>query len=286
MTLALSRRRVLAGAGLLAAAPVLAAEAVALRRGHGGRLFLPVRIAGKQVEALLDSAAEMTLVDTAFAKRLGLDGGEAVEAKGTGAEPAAARIVEGVAVAAAGVDLGRIPVAVIDLSDVSKRLVGRPLQLVLGRELFDAARFEIDIAGGKLQSVTRAFEPRGTKLALTAANGTETMPILIEGVRAQAEFDLGNGTHMLVGRAFAQKHGLLKFRAIGSEAGGGIGGRKVRQTLVLKDVTIAGRTFRSVPAAIDDSDNAADANVGIAQLTAFRITADYHDRALWFRPAA
>ncbi len=285
MIAGLSRRLLLAGAGLLAAAPALAAVPVALRQGRGGRLFVPARIAGTDVEALLDSAAEMTLVDAAFAKRLGLAGGESVEARGSGAKAEDATIVEGVDVSAAGVDLGKISVAVVDLSDVGKRLIGGPLHIVLGRELFDAARLDIEIARGRLQVASRSFEPVGIKLPLTAAHGVETMPILIEGVAAQAEFDLGNGSGMMVGADFAARHKLLDYRTVGTSTGGGIGGAKARKTIVLRSVTIAGKQFRSVPAVIDDSDNAADANIGVAQLAAFRIVSDYRDRALWFRPA-
>ncbi len=279
--MSLDRRALLALTGVLVAHPALArgtAGWVRLRRGRGGRLFLPAVIAGRSVEALLDSAAEMTLVDSRFAAELRLTGGKAETARGSGASTQAAREIEGVALAAAGFDLGKLSVAVVDLSDVGRRLIGGPLPMVLGRELFDAARLEIDIAGGRLRVVDGRLTPRGQRLPLTAAHGIETFPIRIGDTPAQAEFDLGNGSRMLVGSAFAARHGLA---ASSETSGGGIGGAKVMKMLVLPTVTIAGRALRDVPAAIDANANAADANVGVAELAGFRITVDYRDRALW-----
>lgn len=279
--MSLDRRALLALAGVLAAHPALARGAagwVRLRRGQGGRLFLPAVIAGRPVEALLDSAAEMTLVDSRLAAELRLTGGRAETARGSGAATQAAEEIEGVALAAAGVDLGKVSVAAVDLSDVGRRLIGGPLPLVLGRELFDAARLEIDIGGGRLRVADRRPTPRGLRLHLTAAHGIETFAIRIGDAVAQAEFDLGNGSRMLVSSAFAAKHGLA---ATGEVVGGGIGGAKTMKTLQLPMVTIAGRTLRNVAAAIDDNANAADANVGVAELAGFRITVDYRDQALW-----
>lgn len=281
-----SRRALMSAAVALAAGWPQGAGAEMLRRGQGGRLFLPARIAGQAVEALLDSGAEMTLVDLGLARQLGLGQGDAAQVRGSGAGQQAARIVPDVAVAAAGVDLGRIPVVVMDLGDVGRRLIGGPLPMVLGREFFDAARLRIDLVRGEVQPVGRDREPAGVRLPLTPQHGIETMPILVEGRPVQAEFDLGNGSRMMIGRAFAERAGLLQGRALGEETGGGIGGATRRTTLTLAEVTIAGRVFRNVPAAIADGEKAADANVGVSLLQDFRIVCDYREAAIWLQATA
>jgi hypothetical protein len=107
------------------------------------------------------------------------------------------------------------------------------------------------------------------------------MPILIEGNPVQAEFDLGNGAGLLIGRAFAARAGLIDGRPIGQASGGGLGGARVRETLVVRDVEIAGRRFRDMRASVDDSAGAADANIGVDILRHFHITTDFPHHRLW-----
>ena len=49
-------------------------------------------------------------------------------------------------------------------------------------------------------------------------------------------------------------------------------------------LTVAGRTFRNVPAAIDDQPNANDLNVGTSILKEFLIVTDFKQRAVWLAP--
>ena len=57
-------------------------------RVTGERLFIPVTVNGIETEALLDSGAEMTLIDAGFARRLGLtSAGEAVARRTGGSQP-------------------------------------------------------------------------------------------------------------------------------------------------------------------------------------------------------
>jgi predicted aspartyl protease len=250
---------------------------------HGDRLFVPARINGVETEAVLDSAAEATVLDDGFAKRVGAGQGKAVTARGSGGK-AEAQLVEHVRVEAVGVALPDVTVAVIDLDDVGKRLFGGPLDAIVGRELFDATRLAIDIEGGTIRTVPAAAGPRGVRLPLRTFHGIETVPVSVEGGRpVQAEFDLGNGSDMLIGKAYAVRTGLIG-RAHATAQGGGIGGAVHRKIVTLKSVRIAGLTFRNVRAAIDEQSNAADANIGVRLLRRFRITTDFARKAVWLEP--
>jgi len=264
--------------------PVAATIATRLRVA-GDRIFLPVVVNGIATEALLDSAAEATVLDTAFADRLGLKGGQSVTARGSGKATAQATLVPGVTIGAAGLVLRPPSVAVVDLSDISRRLTQQPINVVLGRELFDAARLAIDIGHGTLAVIDRRREPAGERLALTARRGIETVPVAVEGVPALADFDLGNGGRMLVGKAFAKAHGLPGRRLVTTVGGGGIGGETRQTAFALHRVELGGRSFLEVPAAIDASDTAADANVGVSLLKNFRIITDFAERAIWLYSA-
>jgi hypothetical protein len=200
--------------------------------------------------------------------------------KGSGGT-AQARIVEGVTVEALGKELHPEAVVVLDMTDLSNRLIKRPTHAIVGRELFDAARLEIDIARGEIAVVDKAVPPRGKKLALTEHAGIESVAVRANGVAAQAEVDLGNGSEVTISRALARK---LKLKTIGTKKGGGIGGEISRDLVRLNSLEVAGARFRNLTAAIDDQDSANDLNIGTAILKHFLITSDFTDRAVWLEP--
>ena len=242
-----------------------------------GRLFIAAAINGVPTEALLDSGAETTVVNPELAVKAKLPQGQAITIKGSGGS-APARVVEGAEIGALGVTLHPEAVVVTDLSDISERLVKRPLAMILGREMFDSARLRVDMAGRSVEVVSKDSAPAGSRLPLTGHAGIESIPVTVNGEPAQAELDLGNGSGVLISRAFAEK---LQLKAIGQRSGGGIGGKLVRHLVRIGSLEIAGRTFRDVEAAVDDQPNANDLNIGTSILKNFLITTDFADRSVW-----
>lgn len=247
---------------------------------HNGRLFIPARINGVATEALLDSGAEATLVDPALAAKAKLPEGTPQVMKGSGGTTQA-RIVEGATVEALGVELHPEAIVVMDMADLSNRLIKRPTQAIIGRELFDAARLRIDIRRGDIRVVDKGSTPAGRKLPLAAHAGIEGVPVLANGEKAQAEFDLGNGSDVMISRDLAKK---LKLKFVGKKSGGGIGGAIERDLVRLPVLEVAGRRFRNVTAAIDDQPSHNDLNIGTAILKHFLITADFGGRTVWLAP--
>jgi predicted aspartyl protease len=275
----------------LAAALVLAACASAPPpapdlRVSGNRLFIAAEINGQPVEALLDSAAEMTLLDAAAAARLGLGTAGAADLRGTGAATEDVTFAEGLETRAAGITLTDQMAAVLDLSDISARVVGEPVAVILGRELFDAARFSLDIETGRFRTTDETSLDGAVRLPLTDAHGIKQVPVRIEGQpELLADFDLGNGSRVLISEAFARRAGLLDpARITGAESGGGFGGAVIRQLVTLETLEIAGHTLRNVEAAIDPSPDATDANVGVSVLRQFELLIDFPGGAVWLRP--
>jgi hypothetical protein len=188
---------------------------------------------------------------------------------------------------AVGLSLPDQEVAVASLSEVGQRLLGRPIDVILGRELFDAARLEIDVGHRRIRVLPAGEPPRGTRLDLVTEHGVETVPARIEGhPPVRATFDLGNGAQVLVSRRYAQALGLLTDgRAVHREAGGGLGGEAQRQTFVLQSLELAGQRFTGLAAAIDPQESASDLNVGLSVLARFVVTTDFAGKAVWLRPA-
>lgn len=247
---------------------------------YNGRLFIPATINRVRTEALLDSGAEATVIDPILAAKAGLPKGTPQVMKGSGGT-AQARIVEGVMVKALGLELHPDAVVVLDMTDLSTRLVKRPTQAILGREIFDAARLKIDISRGEIAAIDVRAPPKGVRLPLTKHAGIEAIPVKANGMPAQAEFDLGNGSDVLISRSLANR---LKLRITGKKSGGGIGGAVARDIVRLTALDVAGKRFRNVMAAIDDQPSHNDLNIGTAILKNFRITTDFKGRAVWLDP--
>ena len=259
---------------LLLAASAAPAEPLVF---DNGRLFVKAQVNGVATEALLDSGAEVTLIDDDLAKAAGLPPGQAITIRGSGGEQQAT-VVPGVRLQALGAQMAPEAVVVMDLADLGRRLIRRPTSVVLGREIFDAARLTIDIEGGTIGTLSRDEKPAGSSLPLTAHAGIESIPVTVGGIVASAEFDLGNGSGVLISRAFADRLGL---KPHGKRAGGGIGGELMRDLVTIPRMELAGAAFEGVEAAIDDQPNANDLNVGTSILKEFVITTDFAQRRIW-----
>lgn len=247
------------------------------------RLFLPIEVNGQRTEALLDSAAESSLIDPRLAHQLKLQVSGQATARGSGGQQEAQ--FAQISVRAASLTLKDVTVAVLDLSDISRRLVGAEVSFILGREFFDAARLRVDIDRGSLQVLNRALPVSGTALVLTDHAGIESIPVQVEGIAAGADVDLGNGSDVLIGKAFAQRNGLLTpERVIATRSGGGIGGKRDREILRLSTLEVAGSTFTDVEAAVDAMDNAGDLNLGVRILRHFIIVTDFAQHRMWLEP--
>jgi hypothetical protein len=245
-----------------------------------GRLFIPASVNGRSTEALLDSAAEATLVDPAFAATAKLPEGEPVTIRGSGGS-ASAKVVEGAEVNALGLTIHPDALVVTDLTDISRRLAKRQVSMILGREIFDSGRLRVDISGRTVEVVPATAKAAGMRLPLTRHAGVEAIPVKANDVPAQAEFDLGNGSGVLISRALVKR---LHLKITGKRSGGGIGGAVDRDLVHIPRLQVAGVTYRNVEAAVDDLPNANDLNIGTSILKDFVITTDFAKRAVWLAP--
>ena len=269
--------KALAGLSLIALAAPVAAEPLIY---DNGRIFIRAELAGFATEALLDSGAEASLVDPVLARKAGLKPGVEIEIKGSGGKEKG-RFVYGPRIAAGGIDLGEQELVILDLRDLSKRLIKRPTQMIFGRQLFDAARLRIDILGGTWDVLKPADTASGTPLKLHKHAGIEAAPVTVNGVPALADFDLGNGSKVMISKAMADKLGL---KPHGQEMGGGIGGELVRDLVLIDRLEVAGQTYRNVEAGVDALDNAGDLNIGTSILKDFVITTDFPGRTIYLEP--
>jgi len=253
------------------------------------RIMLNGRIAGKDTAMILDSGAGVTVVDTDYAKTIGLKKGQQIMAEGVGGKQAA-ELVQDVTVEVGNLKLTGVTVAVIDLDAVEKA-IGRPIPVILGRELFMSSVVGIDFDRELLTlSPSKNFAaPAGATQVKLKPDGTlHYFPISVDGLApVDAALDLGNGGAISLSKEYhdsVPEIGKLPY-AIGY--GGGVGGLHETKRVTLPTVTIAGYTFGNVPAdlgALKDGPYEDRANAGIQMFKPFYLTLDLGNDRMWLKP--
>ncbi|MGO4686661.1 aspartyl protease family protein [Brevundimonas sp. 2YAF1] len=255
------------------------------------RIFIPVSVQGRPVEAMLDSGAEVTVVDRAFAESIGLIAQGGVTAIGTGGTETVS-IAPGFDVRFGEATLKGMTVAVMDLSAIAQAL-GRPVPVLLGKELMNQSITDIDFAAGRIRLVSAegfAPPPGTVELPLTPVEGLRAVPITIEdGPPVLAMFDLGNGSALSLYPGYAAEARLLEGRRVSAAMAGGVGGAAPSALVSLSRISIGGYVFANVPATLRTSggvwarDDAA-ANIGLPIFSRFRLMIDFGGDRLFLLP--
>ncbi|HYN44185.1 MAG TPA: aspartyl protease family protein [Thermoanaerobaculia bacterium] len=257
-------------------------------------VYLRGEVNGVATDIVLDSGAGMTVLDSTLAKKLGLRMEGELEARGTGGNVGAG-LVSGVTVKLAGMEIGPLSAAVIDLAGVGQR-AGRPLPLILGKELFHALVVDLDYPGSRIRFLDTAsfrYEGQGRKLELIPAeDGHKSLRLAIEGGEpVVVGLDTGQGGALSVYRHYADERGLLSGRPVSERRSGGVGGATTMKVATLRSVTIAGYELRNVPAAFQATDvrgafdtKRQEGNLGAGILSRFRVVFDYSRMCLWLEP--
>jgi hypothetical protein len=257
------------------------------------RVFVPVTINGVETMAILDSGAELSVIDAAFAAKAGVTGQGAVHAQGTGGTTTAS-IATNVEIALSGAKLSGLAPAIIDLSELNSRF-GRPLNVIIGRELFNEAVVDVDYAGKMLtlhDAGSFTYTGSGETLSLHSVKGGLTqLEVSVEGnAPALFDFDLGNGGSIVVFHDAATRWKLFDGRKTADTIGGGVGGTRVNKSVTLSEIGLGKFTFKSVPAVLSGTDDGAfntktiAGNIGAGVFKKFRVLVDMTRNKLHLEP--
>ena len=259
----------------------------------GTRIYIPAKVNGRDVEVLLDSGADTTVLDKGFAESLGrkMLGGGIVT--GSGGEMAAG-YGKDVRIEIGTMKLDIPSVAVIDLAEVSNR-IAIPLPVILGKDVFLQSIVDIDPSGPTIAFHDPASftpPPGATVVPLEPLGTLRVVPVSVEGLpEAPMIFDLGNGGYMSLTPAYWQKNNLLAGRKSSTRSSGAIGGEQINHVATLESIRFAGVTFRDVPAEFSapniETDSEREAgNVGMPLLRRFRMLIDFQNSRMFVIPLA
>ncbi|MCR5873058.1 PDZ domain-containing protein [Phenylobacterium sp. J426] len=104
------------------------------------------------------------------------------------------------------------------------------------------------------------------------------------------DFDLGNGSPLLVYPSLWKPAGLLSGRPTSQSLSGGVGGLRPRTVASVRSLTLAGVEIRDIPAVFGDEDNSAfnvghaGGNIGMPVLSRFEVTTDYARNRILLKP--
>lgn len=259
---------------------------------NNNRIFFPAKVNGVDTIVILDSGAESTVFDDCFVAKVGLKPQGQVTAMGTGGTSTAG-LISGVTIQVGNLSLNDLTVASIDLAAIEKA-IGHEMPVILGKEIFTQLIVDIDFEGRRI-----AFHdpegyrpPAGATLApITPVDGLRAVPVSIEG-RAPVlfDFDLGNGTPLLVFPSYAAAEKLLEGRPQSTSLGGAVGGVREDRLALIQRLDFGGVTFTGVPTSFPppgpsavDSDHT-NGNLGLPILSRFRLITDYPQDRLYLIP--
>ncbi|MGA0604554.1 aspartyl protease family protein [Phenylobacterium sp. VNQ135] len=258
----------------------------------GTRINIPATVNGAATHVLLDSGAEATVLDKAYAESLGIKPSGMVAAVGTGGRDVA-ELASGVDIRLGDVELRDLTVALMDLKPIAA-VIGRPLPVILGKEVLNALTVQLDFQG---QTITfhdpvRYRAPAGVvPVPVTNVAGLHAIPVSIEGGEpVLMDFDLGNGQALLVYPRLWKPAGMLSDRKVSKGMSGGVGGQRPRSVATVRSLTLAGVEFHDIPATFGDEDNSSfnvgnsSGNVGMPILSRFELTTDYARNRILLKP--
>ena len=171
---------------------------------RGSRMFLRGTINGNETGMMLDSGASMTVLDTAYAKKIGVKGDRHAPIAGaSGSIPG--EIASNVSVGVGGLMMDGSDVIIMDLSPIAKA-IGRPIPVILGHDALDSGPVTIDfqyllmlfVPGAGFRAPTEA-----TKVELGHDGPFRSVKVAVAGLPPiNATFDIGNGGTVLLAKSY------------------------------------------------------------------------------------
>ncbi|MGH7028527.1 pepsin/retropepsin-like aspartic protease family protein [Brevundimonas sp.] len=229
-----------------------------------------VRIAGREVTALIDSGAQYSVIDRALVEELGLTSffDMPMVAYGVGGQPQVGRGVT-LDLTIGSLSVGGLRTAILDLGPLAAE-AGLSAPLVLGQDLLGEAVLDLNMKGRRARLadpadhvVSPALRPVPVKRSGTALSAEVT----VEGAVIRAVIDTGFSSLISLSQGAAETAGLLDGRAETAGSSIVLGGVARARVIEARTVTFGDDLWRGVrtPVFADSPlPNYPDALLGVA----------------------
>jgi hypothetical protein len=238
---------------------------------EGGGIYLPVKVNGHDTMASLYGGPSN--VDVKMASSLGLS-----DSDHSAGQMSGLRLEIG--------DLALLDFRAKDDADLARpsQIVGQPVPLLLGEEIFQTFAVEIDFSDRRIafRDAAKVTKPKGAvELPITEVDGERLVPVSVNGEPpAKFEFELGNTSGpLLTSPAYTKEHRLLE----GMKTSQRLSGHFTETIVMVNSLGFAGVRTPAAPIAVIPESEATppsiSGGVGLPLLDRFDMVIDYrHDR--------
>ncbi len=253
---------------------------------------------GPPADFVFDTGASITVIDSAYAAKIGLATEGLQQGQGAGATGSASfAALSSLTVEADGdgIEVKDARVAVLSVNSILAPYFWRDCAGVIGFDFISRFVDEIDFDARRLtlyDPATFAYAGQGTAIPMTLAGHTPVVTMkLDDGIAGDFRVDVGSGSTVDLHTPFVKRHDLLAKAGRGVEMiGGGFGGTFATRIVRMKKLEIGPYSWadplvslsQATVGAFTSEDYAG--NIGNRLLERFKVTLDYERRQMWLEP--
>jgi hypothetical protein len=255
---------------------------------------------GPPEDFVFDTGASMTVLDSAYAARIGLVAEGRQQGQGAGATGGASfAMLSKLRVESAdgdGIELKDVQVGVLNVNPVLAPYFWRNCAGVIGFDFISRFVDELDFDHGQLtlyDPATFHYAGAGQALPMTLANHTPVVRMkLDDAFEGDFRVDVGSSSTVDLHTPFVKQHDLMRRTPGVDVSGGGFGGMFTTRMVRMKKLAIGPYAWtdplvslaEATAGAFTSEDYAG--NIGNRILERFKVTIDYERRQLWLEPGA
>jgi predicted aspartyl protease len=258
------------------------------------RVYLPVTVQGQEMTAILDTGASASAVDAGLLTLLHRSASGSFPVPGENGVGEAG-VAPGVDVGVGGLTLHGLTVAALDIYAMKARS-GEPWTAILGDEVFNETIVDLDFPHRRVafrSPVGYQPPPGALTVALTRDGADRLVPLSLDGgPPALFVMDTGFNGALRIAPSLARRQKLLDGQTSQGVTVGAIGGDATGAIAYVRQVSLGGVSFASVPALFSDTWPSAsytdrvEGLLGLTLLRQFRVIVDWSNDRLYLIPAA
>lgn len=254
---------------------------------------------GPPADFIYDTGASMTVIDSAYAAKIGLRTEGLQQGQGAGATGSASfAALSSLTVAAAdgdGIEVKDARVAVLSVNSVLAPYFWRDCAGVIGFDFINRFVNELDFDARLLtlhDPKTFQHAGPGTAIPIRLAGHTPVVTMTLDGgITGDFRVDVGSGSTVDLHTPFVKRHDLMTRAGRGIDVmGGGFGGTFTTRIVRMKKLEIGPYAWaepvislsQATVGAFTSEDYAG--NIGNRLLERFKVTLDYERRQMWLEP--